>query len=112
MTTIASLVSEYNKRCNEVIKAITIFLNKLPSLKDSQTEYERRIQQDAEYLLDIPNYGLLDDKVYKNVYLLFTRVVDLKETYPNLSLINSLYDILKYVLNWILTIIENEILIK
>lgn len=113
MTTINTILIENSKRCTEVIKEINIFLSKMSSYKDPKDEYERRIQQNAEFLLDIPNFGILDAKIYNDISNLFQRVITLKENNdPNVTVLNSLYEILRYVLNWILTIIENEILVK
>jgi hypothetical protein len=109
------------KRYDEIINNITNFLQRLSINQNSELEreYYLFIEQDAEKLLDLNNYAILNIELFekiRNVFKMLATFLEDHQVNSNLSyfnhIINDLYFIFKYVYENILFMIENEFLIE
>lgn len=104
------------KRYSEILTNISNFLNTNTFIQDNlyekEKEYYLYIEQDAEKLLEINNYAILNLEIYKRIRSIFLILINFqeKENCYLKHIINDLYIIFKYVYESILFTIENEIL--
>lgn len=110
---IANIKSK-TKRYKEIIQEVKVFLDKLPEMKNSETEYFKSIKQDAEYLHDFINYAIFDIELYKAIKDIYKQIIILlnKKHQPCSAILGELYYTFRYLMESIMFLIENEYLIK
>jgi hypothetical protein len=109
------------KRFEEILNNIINYLQRISINQNSELEkeYYTSIEQEAEKLLDINNYAILNIDIFEKVKVVFKMLISFLEEEPIKTqlvyfryIINDLYYIFKYVYENLIFMIENEFLVE
>ena len=107
------------KRFDEILSVIINYLQRLSINQNSELEreYYAFIEQDAEKLLELNNYAILNIDIFEKVKFVFKMLIAFSEEEQKTGkfkstrhIIRDIYFIFKYVYENILFMIENEFL--
>ena len=109
------------KRFEEILSNISNYLQRISINQNAELEkeYYTFIEQDAEKLLNLNNYGIINLELFERIKIIFKMLIEYLEDEKQrqkmsyfIHIINDLYFIFKYVFENIIFMIENEFLVQ